>query len=72
MIDQILEIWILIKKNLFFFIGFAAKKLKFLMPQISALGSYHFSTAAQTSSTKPNAPVSSTFILLFFFLFIVN
>ncbi|WJX46486.1 hypothetical protein P8452_33284 [Trifolium repens] len=33
-----------------------AKKLKFLMPQISALGSYHFSTAAQTSSTKPNAP----------------
>jgi malonate-semialdehyde dehydrogenase (acetylating)/methylmalonate-semialdehyde dehydrogenase len=33
-----------------------AKKLKFLMPQISALGSYHFSTAAQSSSTKPNAP----------------
>ncbi|XP_045819326.1 methylmalonate-semialdehyde dehydrogenase [acylating], mitochondrial-like isoform X2 [Trifolium pratense] len=33
-----------------------AKKLKFLMPQISALGSYHFSTAAQSSSIKPNAP----------------
>jgi malonate-semialdehyde dehydrogenase (acetylating)/methylmalonate-semialdehyde dehydrogenase len=31
-------------------------KLKFLMPQISALGSSHFSTAAQSSSTKPNAP----------------
>ncbi|CAK8577823.1 unnamed protein product [Lathyrus sativus] len=30
-------------------------KLKFLMPQISALGNSHFSTAAQSSSSNRNA-----------------
>ncbi|KAJ1396925.1 Methylmalonate-semialdehyde dehydrogenase [Sesbania bispinosa] len=32
------------------------KKLNFLRPQISALGSYHFSTAAEPSSSKRNPP----------------
>jgi hypothetical protein len=36
-----------------------AAKLKFLMPQISALGSSHFSITAQPFSSKRIAPVSS-------------
>lgn len=67
MIDQYMEFDSDKEKFLFF----AVKKLNFLRPQISALGSSHFTTMAEpSSSSKRNAPVSLTsFILLFFFLF---
>ena len=41
------------------FLCVAVKKLNILRPQILALGSSHFSTAAEPSSSKRNPPVSS-------------